>query len=181
MKSDGFSEGYLGFSAGEEEVVAAAGYPGTCPGGSAYHTFRRLGRSALYIHGFLAMTTPEKQRIKDLETMIVLAGGLLAVHLLFGYRLPAYLALLTLITAAALPGLSARIAGVWGAFSAGLGRVNSRILLTLIFYLVLTPVALLNRFFSGGDPLMIKKSPADGGYWHERDKTYGPQDLEKTW
>ena len=112
--------------------------------------------------------------------MVVLAGALLAAHLLSGYRLPAQLAFLLLVVAAVMPALTARIAKLWETFSAFIGRVNSRILLTGIYYLVLTPVALLNRLFSG-DNLHLEQIPAPGSYWHERNKTYGPEDFKKGW
>ena len=125
------------------------------------------------------MAIPGKQRTKDLETMIALAGALLAVHLLSGRRLPAFLAFLLLFTAAALPGLAARIAGIWSAFSGFIGRAAGRILLTGVYYLVLTPAALLSRLFTG-DTLGLKKAPAGSG-WHERNKIYSREDLEKAW
>ena len=126
------------------------------------------------------MITPEKQRTKDLETMITLAGALLVVHLLFSVRLLLPLVLLLLIAAIAMPGLSARLAELWRRFSVFIGLINSRILLTGIYYLVLTPVALVSRLFSG-DPLALKKRTGPGGYWHERNKTYGPEDFKKSW
>ncbi len=126
------------------------------------------------------MPAPERQRTKDLKTMIILAGALCAVHLFFGGRLLPPLALLLLITALAMPRLSARIAELWRRFSVFIGFINSRILLTGVYYLVLTPVALVSRLCSG-DPLTLKKRPAPGGYWHERDKTYAPEDFEKAW
>jgi uncharacterized membrane protein len=126
------------------------------------------------------MPTPEKQRKKDLVTMITLAGALLAVCLLFKIRLLLAPAVLLLMIAAAMPALSARIAELWRRFSVFIGHINSRVLLTGIYYLVLTPVALLSRLFSK-DPLTLKKRLTGDGYWHERNKTFTREDFEKTW
>ena len=112
--------------------------------------------------------------------MITLAGAFLAACLLFRTRRPLAPALLLLLIAAAMPGLSARIAELWRRFSVFIGLINSRILLTGIYYLVLTPVALVSRLFSKA-PLILRKRPGPGGYWHERNKNYAREDFEKAW
>jgi hypothetical protein len=50
-----------------------------------------------------------------------------------------------------------------------LGHVNSRVLLTLMYYLVFTPYGLLSRLF-GRDPLR-RRGPALESYWVERKQT----------
>ena len=62
-----------------------------------------------------------------------------------------------------------------------LGAINSRVLLTLVYYLVLTPIALLYRL-THRDPLSLKRADDTGrSYWIVRDHTFGPRDLERPW
>lgn len=69
---------------------------------------------------------------------------------------------------------------VWGWYklAQGLGYVNSRIILSLIFFVFLTPLALLSRL-KKGDSLHLKKS--DGSYFITRNHPYSKKDLEKMW
>ena len=54
-----------------------------------------------------------------------------------------------------------------------LGAVNSRVILALVFFLVVTPVALLFRLF-GRDALRLKQVRASS-YWLEQDKQWSPE------
>ncbi|GAB3510918.1 SxtJ family membrane protein [Emticicia fontis] len=73
-----------------------------------------------------------------------------------------------------------KIAWVWLKFAEILGRVNSTVLLSLIFFIFLTPIALLMRIFKKGDALKLKK-PATASAYDERNHTYVKKDLENTW
>ena len=57
----------------------------------------------------------------------------------------------------------------WMRFAAVLGHVNSRVLLTLVYYLVVTPYGLVTRLV-GRDPLR-RRGRAAGSYWVERKAT----------
>jgi hypothetical protein len=73
------------------------------------------------------------------------------------------------------------IAVAWLKLAEVLGAVNSRIILGLIFYLFLTPIAFLARA-TRGDLLRLKrKSAPDRSYWEKRDHAYTREDLEKLW
>ena len=75
------------------------------------------------------------------------------------------------------PGLVApRILGPvergWMRFGAALGRVNSRILLTVLYYLVITPVGLVRRWLE--DPLDRRMRDGSHSVWVARSR--GPVD-----
>ena len=57
----------------------------------------------------------------------------------------------------------------WMKFAALLGHVNSRVLLTLMYYLVVTPYGFVTRL-AGRDPLRRRGSRAES-YWVERKST----------
>lgn len=56
----------------------------------------------------------------------------------------------------------------WMAFAFVLGWVNTRVILGLFFYLVLTPVGLAMRLF-GRDPMSRKFDRSAASYWVRRD------------
>jgi hypothetical protein len=60
----------------------------------------------------------------------------------------------------------------WMRLAEGLGWLNTRIILVLIFYLVVTPIGLVLRLF--------RRSPLDHPYWSEVPKhSYGDKHYEK--
>lgn len=65
----------------------------------------------------------------------------------------------------------------WMALAVTLGYFISRLLLTIIFYLVLTPIGLIMRAL--GKDLIDKKMRDRESYWHIRDDEYDPVRTEK--
>ena len=57
----------------------------------------------------------------------------------------------------------------WMRLAVALGHVNSRVLLTLMYYLVFTPYGLVSRLV-GRDPLK-RRGKAGESYWTERKRT----------
>ena len=57
----------------------------------------------------------------------------------------------------------------WMRLAVALGHVNSRVLLTLMYYLVFTPYGLVSRLV-GRDPLR-RRGKAGESYWTERKRT----------
>lgn len=75
--------------------------------------------------------------------------------------------------------LSDKIVWVWWKLIKILASVNSKILLSIIFFVFLTPVAFLARMFNK-NYLGIKKWN-NKSYYNERNYTYKPKDLENPW
>jgi hypothetical protein len=67
----------------------------------------------------------------------------------------------------------------WLKLALGLGWVNSRILLTVLYFVFLFPIALISRLFTK-DPLMLKGKGAKSLYV-TRDHLYKKHDLENIW
>jgi hypothetical protein len=57
---------------------------------------------------------------------------------------------------------------LWMQFAGVLGWVNTRVLLSLFFFVVLTPVGLIMRLF-GRDPLARRMSKESVTYWEKRE------------
>ncbi len=66
----------------------------------------------------------------------------------------------------------------WFGLAHVLGWINTRILLGIIFYIFLTPIALLYRLFSG-DPMKLKQP--ESSTFEERNHTYTAEDLKNQW
>ncbi len=74
-----------------------------------------------------------------------------------------------------------KTAALWLKFASVLGAVNSAVILTVIFYGLLTPVAFFYRITHGDFLGLRRKAGGLGGAWHTRDHEYRPADLEDTW
>jgi len=138
------------------------------------------------------MQIPKQQRKKDRATLMILAFACLVPAVLFhGGRGPAGGSSISLIACLSsvflciislLPGPASRAAGFWTRFGAFLADINSRILLAVIFYLVLTPAAFLYRLLSDGSvDIPDKRTASPASFWRERNITYCKKDLEKVW
>jgi len=132
------------------------------------------------------MMKTELSREKVLETIGVLALACLVAGHLVRHRPVAakgFLAAAALLLAVGLfvkPG-GTLIARAWLKFGGLLGAVNSRLILGAIFYLFLTPIALLAQLARGDFLHLKKRTGADRSYWHARNHAYTAADIAKLW
>ena len=117
--------------------------------------------------------------IQTYETVTVLALFSLAAGLWFRQPVFLYAALFFLFLMVFVKKAASWVAWGWLRFAHVIGTVNNKIILTLIFFLILTPLAFCYRLFHG-DFMNIKKKPPTSN-WHSRDHTYEKSDLEKAW
>ncbi|MGN8224797.1 SxtJ family membrane protein [Gracilimonas sp. BCB1] len=111
------------------------------------------------------------------KTQLVMVTGLLVLAAIFDSEHIAYLALAVGLLSF-VPPIGNRMVWGWYKLAEGLGWFNSRVLLSLVYYLIVTPIALLFRLF-GNDPLLLKDTK--GSMFHFRDHTYSKEDLENPW
>jgi len=71
------------------------------------------------------------------------------------------------------------IVKIWFKIAEGLGWFNSRVILTVLFYVFLWPIAMLYRL-STKNPMSVKR-PDTNTVYAERNHTYTPKDLEQIW
>lgn len=57
---------------------------------------------------------------------------------------------------------------LWFKFGLALGRIITPIVMTILFYLVVSPISLLMRA-TGGDPMRLKRNKPVSSYWIKRD------------
>jgi hypothetical protein len=138
---------------------------------SAFHLYIILG---------VAMNSPKKPiRVQELETLGVLALFFLVLNIISHRPVFVYVALALLIVALFVKPLAVQISKGWLKFAEVIGTFNSKVILSLTFYLFLTPIALLFRLCTK-NPLMLKSDNASS-YYTERNHTYSGADLEKMW
>lgn len=69
-----------------------------------------------------------------------------------------------------LPGVLKPIQKIWMAIALVMGSIMTRIILSVLFYLVITPISIICRF-SGKDVLDLKIDKAKKSYWIKREKS----------
>lgn len=120
-------------------------------------------------------------RSKVLETMLVITAGLLVLYLWLGNVWLLRGAVITALAGVFSPWLSAKVHAGWMLLAQGLGWLNGRVLLSVVFFLLLTPIAWLARRTGAASGFLLRKKKADESYYSERNHTYEPKDLENTW
>lgn len=121
-----------------------------------------------------------EKRIKTLESALIITVGFLVLSFWIKKPWPVSVALVVGALGAFSPWAAEKIHQGWMLLAKGLGWVNSRILLSLVFFLFLTPIAWLARK-SGAAGLQLRRKKGDGSYYAERNHTYAPKDMENTW
>jgi len=126
------------------------------------------------------MSPHKKQlRVQELETLGVLSAFFLILSIVLHRQVFAWLSLALLLTGLFIKPLAGIISKGWLKFAEVVGTFNSKLILSLTFYLFLTPIALLFRIFTK-NPLMLKTENA-ASFYTERNHTYSGADLEKMW
>lgn len=78
-----------------------------------------------------------------------------------------------------IPPAAKAIEWMWLKLALGLGWVNSRILLSIIYFVFLMPIAWISRLFTR-DPLSLKRNTR-ATLFVTRDHLYNRKDLENIW
>jgi hypothetical protein len=115
-----------------------------------------------------------KESKKDLRKFGLTVGGVLVIisGLLFWFEKPsaiyfAIIGVLLISTGLIYPTILKPINKVWMGLAIILGFIMSRIILTILFYIVLTPISLIARIF-GKKFMMLKYDKSAKTYWEKR-------------
>jgi hypothetical protein len=139
-----------------------------------------LRRGPLYLYTVLIREIMNLDRLATSKTINVLTLAVLIAFLFFGTQWFLWLALLLSLGNTVESRVTSTLARYWMKFAAVLGAFNSKVILTLTFYLILTPIAFVYRIFNhhSVDHFRVNKRLS---YFEERNKTYTQADFEKTW
>lgn len=130
---------------------------------------------------------PKLTREKELETILTICVGLVVIFFISERQLLAGTHKKALLTVAVLIGaiglfsnlLTSYVAMAWMKLSEVLGAIMPKIILSIVFFLFLFPVAMLMRLFSKTNLLQLKKEK--DSYYFTRNHTYTAKDLEQIW
>lgn len=112
------------------------------------------------------------------STILVISMGFLVVHLVFSWKWAIMTALATGLIGVFSPSLTKIIDLWWMKLANLLGSIIPNILLSLVFFGILFPLALVARLFNR-DPLML--SSRYNSYFIDSNRQIGKKDLEKMW
>ena len=120
-----------------------------------------------------------------MNTKRILNGGLayllllLILYLVFDKPWILYVALALVVVLMVSPKIFQPFSWVWYTLTELLGTLVSRILLSLIFYLVVTPVGMLRRLL-GIDSLLLKQfNKSSESVFIQQNRAYTAKNLEK--
>lgn len=126
-----------------------------------------------------------KKQLTPSKTVLTIVVGFLVIYLVGRFRLlkdftwalwvSAIIGVLGLLSSY----LALKIQDAWMGLASILSRIIPPILLSVIFFVILFPVALLSRLFGDKDPLQLKKT--DKSLFKTVDKTFTKDTFEKTW
>ena len=149
------------------------------PAGHTYRAGWEFGPCTLYLYVILAM-----KKSKQYETVLVIVLGLIVVSLFRHARGWLVAALVTGLLCLLVPAVARLVDLFWSKLSLLLGEVSGRVLLTLVYILVLLPLAALARLF-GHRGLRLGPGPGrkkvSDSYFTERNHRYDKEDLSHPW
>ena len=121
------------------------------------------------------------KRPQSREVILVIVLGLLIASRILAIDNLVYVAIVIGVLGAVSSFLSDKISWLWFKVSDALGYIMSRFILTLIFFLILTPVALISRLLRNKDFMRKKIDGNLSSYFEIRNHEYNPGDLMDPW
>lgn len=113
------------------------------------------------------------------KTILVIVTGLLGLALIFKITWLIYVSLAIGVVSIFSSVAAKGIEWAWLKLALGLGWVNSRILLSVIYFVFLLPIAWISRLFTK-DPLVLRKRKT-ATLFITRNHLYTKKDLENIW
>ena len=119
-------------------------------------------------------------KIDELKTLNILALAALAFHFITAEAWLVGVAAVLLLLAAVENPVAKMLVKLWLLFSKCLGQVTSRVLLCLIYFVFLLPIALLYRYFNRELYLYFYDRNKQTLFL-DANKTYSPDSFENPW
>ncbi len=129
------------------------------------------------------MKAPKATREKELETILTLCVALVVLFFVTKKQHAYYL------TASVVLGLigmfsnylTSKISWAWLKLGEAIGFVMSKVILSVVFFGFLFPIALLSRVFSDNRKNLQLKKSSGNSYFFTRNHKYEAKDLENVW
>lgn len=113
------------------------------------------------------------------KAQLVIVTGLVVLYFIFKSEYFLIAAAVVGVVSIAIPVVGDGIVKVWYKLAEILGAINGRILLSIVFFLVLLPVAILARI--GKKNALNLKNEKGTSVFLDRNHKYAPKDLEHVW
>lgn len=120
-----------------------------------------------------------KKDLTTSKTVLTIVVGFLVIFIITKFSWALWVAITIGILGMFSSIIASKIQDLWMGLSTILSRIIPPVLLTIIFFIILFPIALLSRLFGDKDPLQIKKT--DKSLFKTVDKTFSKDTFEKTW
>lgn len=131
------------------------------------------------IHIYTILNTSIVQNQDRYKTILVIVVGFISLAWIFNIPLLAKIGFGLGAASIFFPFAAKWIEWCWLKLALGLGWINSRILLSIIYFIFLLPIAWIARLFTK-DPLMLKARNSESLYT-TRNHQYKKEDLENIW
>jgi len=112
------------------------------------------------------------------KTQLVMVTGLLVIAAILQNESFAYVALIIGVLSIAIKPIGDRIVWGWYKLAELLSKVMNPLILGIVYFTFITPIALLFRMF-GNDPLRLKDNK--GSLFETRDQMFKKEDLLNPW
>jgi hypothetical protein len=115
-----------------------------------------------------------------IKAQLVIVTGLVVLYFIFESEYFLIAAGIIGVISIAIPVAGDLIVKGWYKLAEILGAINGRILLSVVFFVILFPVAVLSRIGKKNNPLSLKRESAKSVFV-ERNHKYTGKDLEQVW
>jgi len=119
------------------------------------------------------------KKINSKEVILTIVVGFLILFYFLKYNFLINCALIISILGLISNKLADLISSTWMKFAEIMGKIMNPVILSIVFFLFLTPLAFLMRIFKKIDALKLNKISST--LYDERNHTYQAKDLENTW
>jgi hypothetical protein len=115
---------------------------------------------------------------KDLKTILVISTGFLLIYFIYRWEWALIVSFILGVIGIFSSFLTMKINFLWMKLTYILSLILPNILLFIIFYLILFPIALISRMFDK-DPLLLKNNYSS--YFSSVNKTFDKKSFENPW
>ena len=118
-------------------------------------------------------------QIKNLQVLLGIAAGMVALFFIFKSAVFLVIALGVCLAGLLSLRLAVLIAGLWMKAANLIGLILNTVLLSLVFFVLLTPLALIRKI-AGKSPILLRPTQGET-YFHARNHKYDKSDLQDMW
>ncbi len=115
---------------------------------------------------------------KAVETCLVITTGFILLYFIFQVKILLIVAFVTGLTGIFIRPLALKIAWLWHKLGDMMGFFVSKLVLSIVFFIILLPISLIYRLIKK-DTLLLKNKYIS--YWIIRNYKYAKKDMENVW